>query len=267
MVKFSNANKQSGNVNGSALTILLLIISMMLLTLLTLNKVLISQERAINNYTDYELAENTAQRALLIAESQVLDFDVNNHLESTSIDARIYLESHITPNNTCNNNGWCYSSSKGWTPWTQTDISNKKPCNSYSISKTQNNVNQLPWIDQATSSSNKFQLYQTKDLLCSAPRYMLEFINPNFIGHFVVSQDDRNEESGYITQLNGVQVLMYKSGREPLPTARLYRITVRAFGKNGNTRVMLQEYVAITHRSNNSVTSSDIVPISIRWLK
>ena len=250
---------------GTALAMTLLALAMMVLLVAGLNQVVVTQQKSAANNADYLIAQNYAQMALLDAESTVRTFDYTNNMENKDFAARTYVESHVvTVNNTCESSGWCYSSSgQTWQPWESTSLNSAAPCNSY----TAKSGNQ-PMLNDKTSSFTK--LYNTGDAsLCVQPRYIMEMLNPNFIGRSNLTNNiiaGAGQESGNITQANGALLKIYKNGASALPSGRLYRITVRAFGKNGNTRVTLQEYLVITTRNGATVSTSDIIPLSVRWL-
>jgi type IV pilus assembly protein PilX len=256
-------NKKS---TGTALAMTLLALAMMVLLVAGLNQVVVTQQKSAANKADYLMAQSYAQMALLDAESTVRTFDYTNNMENKDFAARTYVESHITTNNTCNSSGWCYSSSgQSWQPWLVVDTAANvvAPCNSYTESAM------VPVIDEYASFV-KAQNYASGDSsLCSQPRYIMEMLNPNFIGRSNLTNNiiaGAGQESGNITQANGALLQIYKNGTNALPSGRLYRITVRAFGKNGNTRVTLQEYLVITTRNGATVSTSDIIPLSVRWL-
>jgi Tfp pilus assembly protein PilX len=260
------AMKTNKKFAGSALAMTLLALAMMVLLVAGLNQVVVTQQKSAANNADYMLAQNYAQIALLDAESTVRTFDYTNNMENKDFAARTYVESHITTNNICNSFGWCYSSlGQAWQPWLVMDTAAHivAPCNSYTES------GMVPVIDEYASFV-KARVYNSGDVsLCSQPRYIMELINPNFIGRSNLANNNAagaGQESGNITQVNGALLPIYKNGTGALPSGRLYRITVRAFGKNGNTRITLQEYLVITTRNGATISTSDIVPLSVRWL-
>lgn len=250
---------------GTALAMTLLALAMMVLLVAGLNQVVLTQQKSAANNADYLVAQNYAQMALLDAESTVRTFDFTNNMENKDFAARNFEESHVvTVNNTCESSGWCYSSlGQAWQPWESTSSSSVAPCNSYTAKS-----GYQPMLNDKLSSFTK--LYNTGDTsLCVQPRYIMEMLNPNFIGRSNLNNNNSagaGQESGNITQANGALLQIYKNGTNALPSGRLYRITVRAFGKNGNTRVTLQEYLVITTRSGVTISTSDIVPLSVRWL-
>ena len=254
-------NKKSA---GTALAMTLLALAMMVLLVAGLNQVVVTQQKSAANNADYLVAQNYAQMALLDAESTVRSYDYAQNMENKDFAARIYVESHIMTNNTCNSSGWCYSNSgQAWQPWLVVDTAAHvvAPCNSYTESAM------VPVIDEYASFVNAHVYTSGDTSLCSQPRYTMEMLNPNFIGRSnLANNSTAGQESGNITQANGALLQIYKNGTNALPSGRLYRITVRAFGKNGNTRVTLQEYLVITTRNGATVSSSDIIPLSVRWL-
>ncbi len=263
-----NTNKKS---TGTALAMTLLALAMMVLLVAGLNQVVVTQQKSAANNADYLMAQSYAQMALLDAESTVRTFDYTNSMENKDFAARTYVESHITTNNTCNSSGWCYSSSgQSWQPWLESEVRNSViPCNSYTAKKSGSN-NIMPFIDEESGIALNAHVFDSQDTsLCAQPRYIMEMLNPNFIGRSNLTNNiiaGAGQEGGNITQANGALLQIYKNGTNALPSGRLYRITVRAFGKNGNTRVTLQEYLVITTRNGATVSTSDIIPLSVRWL-
>jgi Tfp pilus assembly protein PilX len=255
---------------GTALAMTLLALAMMVLLVAGLNQVVVTQQKSAANNVDYLMAQSYAQMALLDAEFTVRTFDYTHNMENKDFAARIYEESHVvTINNTCESSGWCYSSlGQAWQPWLKVDTSANvvAPCNSYTES------GMVPVIDERSSIVNAHVYTSGDSSLCSQPRYIMEMLNPNFIGRSNLADNitaGAGQERGNITQSNGAIFVVYKNGDLNLahqPSGRLYRITVRAFGKNGNTRVTLQEYLVITTRNGATISTSDIIPLSVRWL-
>lgn len=257
---------------GTALAMTLLALAMMVLLVAGLNQVVVTQQKSAANNADYLMAQNYAQMALLDAEFTVRTFDYAHNMENKDFAARIYEESHVvTVNNTCESSGWCYSGSgQAWQPWLESEVRNNViPCNSYTAKKSGSD-NIMPFIDEKFGVALNAHVFDSQDTsLCSQPRYIMEILNPNFIGRSNLASNiiaGAGQEGGNITQANGALLQIYKNGTNALPSGRLYRITVRAFGKNGNTRVTLQEYLVITTRNGATVSSSDIIPLSVRWL-
>ncbi len=234
----------------------------MLLLLYALNQLLLAQERGVSNYLDRELAINYAQLALLDAEVQVYQLDLEYGLEHPSNyrcnTSALYSLAYnryklvscpdidknlVAYGKSCNKgnlrSGWCYApvfddsyrENPSFRPWLEeTQLNIIAPCPSY-ITRKRNGVMHIPWID--IFDSPYAHIYATGDIsLCANPRYMLEIIDLDY----------------HLAKFN---------------SARLYRITVRAFGKNGNTRVTVQEYLAIAMAESASLS---ILPLSIRWL-
>lgn len=260
--------KNYKNNSGSALAMSLLALAMMLLLVSGLNQVVVTQQKSAANNADYLVAQNYAQMALLDAESTVRSYDYAHNMENINFAARVYEESHVvTTNNTCENTGWCYSSlGQAWQPWESTASNSIAPCNSYTAKS-----GYVPILNDKDSKYTK--IYNTSDVsLCVQPRYTMELINPNFMGRSNLTDNNiagTGQERGNITQSNGATFVVYKNGNlnlAPQPPGRLYRITVRAFGKNGNTRVTLQEYLVLTTRNGATISTSDIIPLSVRWL-
>lgn len=245
--------------SGSALAMTLLGLSLMAVVILTLNKLVLSYHNSATNIGDYDLAQNAAKMALINAEQTVYNFDNSNGMEALSIAARVAKVESVGVNN-CNN-GWCYSTLTSWKPWLESANSSSRPCNSYDIN-INGSSNALPWIDHSTGFALAFNTGIGG--LCAQPRYFMELVNPAFTGR------QTGANTGEITQLNGKTIKLYNNGNGARP-ARLYRITVRAYGRNGNTRVTLQEYVAIVRNTNlrgdgADTVSHQIIPVSVRWL-
>jgi Tfp pilus assembly protein PilX len=288
---------------GSALALVLLTLIMLLMLIVGLNQNLLSQQKSSANYADSLLAKNYAQMALLDAEHQVLEFDLNSGMEQPVIGGSGFGANDSWPSRryygilarvggvynivddgiSCNHNGtiitkgWCYkqmvndlnySSNQSWQPWKLTELRNNAlPCNSYTASES-DGITLIPYIDEANDLLNAKLFNTGNNNLCAQPRYYLEPVNLNFIG-----RQSSGSERGQLTQTNGANIIMYDNNAN-VPTARIYRITVRAFGKNGNTRVTLQEYVALSGynsfpRLNNDSANNKsyrLIRLSSRWL-
>ncbi|MDD3265653.1 MAG: hypothetical protein PHC75_00555 [Burkholderiales bacterium] len=175
-------------------------------------------------------------------------------------------------------NGFCYkpiekniylannsfNSDYSWQPWKLLPSVMQKvtqPCNSY-IFKSADKL--IPLVDDR--ASNYSILYPVNDeSLCTYPRFIFEAINLDYRG---VYQNDENSEHDiyYLNQSrNHDDLIIYKSKRDIddldsilINSARLYRITVVAFGRSGDTRVLLQEIIMINnHNTINSRTLGD----------
>ncbi len=302
------------NNRGSALAIVLLSISIMAMMMYVLSQVVIDQQKSINNYEDIKIAENYAKSALLSAESRVYYFDAgkyslavtgvsdntNYNAESptatcckaskgSDIYRRYLLMKHTNSNIdlinnglTCNSvnsfKGICYSlinsvtgnianynSDSSWQPWLASVSGTVKPCNSYSNTT-------VPMIDDKTYRYS--WRYITNDSrLCTDPRMIVEPINLAYRGSFRMVG---SIESDYIIQSSGAQLTTYKENNGSISnfSPRLYRITVVSFGRNGDTKVTLQEVVMINNFNNDLRISGDslsnlsnrIVRLSTRWL-
>jgi Tfp pilus assembly protein PilX len=275
----------------------------MLLMSVTLHQLVSGRQRAMNNYADHELAQNYAKLALLDAEQTVYNFDLGAGLEtneSASAHYRRLLNNAtyniITNGSVCNINGttikgWCYSaipndplsnSNPAWRPWESAENAGTSllPCGSYTPSKT-GSVNNVPLIDEKSTfvAAHVFDSGDTS--LCSQPRYIMEPLNFAFAGNIRKGQSVESN-LGNVFQNNGESFLMYRRNESAITVsyARLYRITVRAFGRNGDTRVTLQEVVAIANNSvsryskdsaanctiSNNCPAHDIIPLSVRWI-
>lgn len=256
---------------GSALALTLLGLALMGALILTLNKLVLSYHNSSSNTMDYELAQNCARFALLTAEEQVRAFDAAAQLENP-VGAEVIVVRRFNilnlagggfniivngttcnPGGDANRKGWCYqplavenkfAQTRTFLPWQLTASGLTKPCNSYTL-----RPGDLPILDGRNSTS--VVAFNTGDnSLCIQPRYIMEPVNLDY----------RGNEAGNLVQANGVNLVI-----NPARSARVYRITVRAFGKNGDTRVTLQEYVAISQSSAN--LSQQILPLSVRWLR
>lgn len=272
------------NQKGSALAIVLFVLIIMLLLAVTLNQIMIGQLRAVNNSGDVFVAQNYARLALLDAESTVYNFDVAKGLESMSVTERNTAVTNAMPaSGTCNANGWCYksiaigalrNSDPAWQPWVLSENAGASlfPCSSYTVSKNGSN-NAIPLMDEKSSMLTAANLYNTGDsFLCSQPRYIMEVLQLDFRGYI-----PSGHVAGAIEQNNGRFMISFiDNGSITTRSARLYRVTVRAFGKNGDTRALLQEVLAVAESSNSrSITGDDttanipahnIMVISTRWL-
>lgn len=263
--------KDLSKQNGTALAMTLMALALMVILVLTMNKLGASYAKSISNSSDYDLAQNYAKSAMLAAEATVLTFDNNAGLQNPAgggtLVARRYAILSQTSGTynvessgaTCNmsaggvRQGWCYQSAgvgsdfaqnTNFFPWTLTAANLTAPCNSYTASS-----GNLPILDDKT---NRLGItFNTNDSsLCVQPRYIIEPISLNYVGG-----------GANIIQGNGATLVI-----DTLQSARIYRITVRAFGRNGDTRVTLQEYVAI-YTATGVNASSNIIPLSMHWLR
>lgn len=183
-----------------------------------------------------------------------------------------------------------FDSDQSWMPWTVNLGSTDKPCDSYMVPRS--SPNDIPSIDDKNSAYSIIYSANNKSL-CTNPRYIIEPINLNYRGNYSLTGGDPKYESDILTQVNGAKITVYKAdaGKNVsydsmggttvesgviIPSGRLYRLTVVAFGRNGNTRVVLQEVIMINNFSTNELrlpidTVSNkayrIVRISTRWLK
>jgi type IV pilus assembly protein PilX len=249
---------------GFVLAIILVFLSMILGLLYSLNQLILSQNRSFSNYIDREVGLNYAKLALLDAESAAYNMDLANDLEHAA-DSQCGTSTQFSRANnrylilSCANSnknlvaagkqcnygakycGWCYApvfdgsyrEDPNWRPWEEQALLSPKvriPCPSY-IQFSHAGIKQIPWIDILKSPYARS--YTGGDgVLCAAPRYIVEIIDLDY------------------------NVAMLKS-------ARLYRITARAFGKNGNTRITLQEYLAVGQGVDSKLIS---LPLTMRRL-
>lgn len=149
-----------------------------------------------------------------------------------------------------------------WQPWrklsSQSVLANK-PCNSY----TYHYHDQLPLIDDR---NNRYSIsYNTKDYkLCTNPRFIIEPISLDYRGTYIAT-DNPNYEQYFISQNNNdKQFISYKSlfdedgnSKVIINSSRLYRITVVAFGRSGDSRVTLQEIVAVNQYNKEDLRIID----------
>lgn len=147
-----------------------------------------------------------------------------------------------------------FDSDMAWHPWAESG--GVAPCKTYS--------RDIPlWIDDKDSNYSISYPINDKNV-CAMPRYMIEPINLDFRGTHVTAPPIMNVtyESDVLVQKNNAKFTLYKMSESrslayneggveasiPLiPSARLYRLTVVAFGHNGNTRVMVQEIIAVSN--------------------
>ncbi|RTK97634.1 MAG: hypothetical protein EKK64_00980 [Neisseriaceae bacterium] len=187
-----------------------------------------------------------------------------------------------------------FDSDIAWQPWkisgsTSTEL--KKPC-SNTYTRTE-----IPWIDDGDSRySIEYPINDPRN--CANPRYIIEPINLDFRGHYGQLTDtiggtentyendkliQKNDAAITLYKMNESSSLVYQENTEPssplIPSARLYRITAVAFGHNGNTRVTLQEVIAVSNFVPNAFEYRDtdkrdtadnfafrIQRISTRWI-
>lgn len=258
---------------GAALAMVLLGVLLIVGLGLTLQQMLLNQQRMANSLADYDLALNYARLALIDAERTVHEFDSKHKFEELSFDERTnkvkLLLGDIDNCKTSGiNRGWCNdkrslydnknSKFNNFQPWLiKTNTEKNKPCQSYSQTKSGmlllDNKRSAYSISYATGDAN----------LCAQPRYILELINHSYFAN--INNGGLTNESGAITQANNAVALVYRKAPPKINPARLYRITVRAFGRSGDTRIMLQEYVAISLGKRN--VAQQVIPLSRRILR
>jgi Tfp pilus assembly protein PilX len=281
---------------GAALVLVIIVLAVMAILVVSLNQVIISQQRSVSNANDLELAQNYARIAMLDAESKVNAFDQNSGMETSSgqPESSNYAKwrydniigksggsfNIVTAGATCNatlgtpRQGWCYqaadtvsyNSNQSFTPWEVTNPAAVKPCNSY------NQSGDVPLIDDATSRYS-IQVNLGDSQVCANPRYLLEPINLDFRG--MVSNRTSSNLTFSINQVSNQDITSFKvTNGNFIQSARLYRITVRAFGRNGNTRVTFQEYVAVVGQTQNreigdsiNTVPHQLIVISQRFLR
>ncbi len=269
--------------SGGALAITLLSLAMMIVLVLAMNKVVLVQQRSSANYADYELARSYAKLALLDAEETVFNYDQARNFDNTNSPQALNRYTAISSSTAnivtnganCNlsstNKGWCYISSganknyiesANFIPWEMTSSSSVKPCNNYTL-----NTTNVPIMDD---QSSRYTIpFNTNDTsICVQPRYIIEPLNLDYRARF---ESDATYIYGKVMQVNSADLTVFRYRKSnaavELGSPRLYRITVRAFGKSGDTRVTLQEYLIINQSSFSSTRYQAIIPVSIRQLK
>lgn len=196
---------------------------------------------------------------------------------------------------------YTFNSDYTWHPWEESVpasvTSASKPCNTYS----DKNLTMLDANDSTNSNAKplfarEVNVYSAS--ICANPRFIIEPINFDFRGKYIDSYkesdgvQDHTFESDLFTQLNGTTMLMYKMNTESntvygsevesdpnVNSVRLYRITAKGYGRNGDSRAILQEIIMIDGFDNDNsyprVKYHDhpqnlayrIVRLSIRWIK
>lgn len=163
------------------------------------------------------------------------------------------------------------NSDQSWKPWTLTPSGVVKPCSTY-------NSTNIPMIDDSTYRYS--WRYSTSDSsLCSDPRMIVEPISLDYHGKYALSGGSPVYESDTLIQNNLSSITLYKvdtsNNNVLILSPRLYRITVVAFGRNGDTKVTLQELVLINNYNSNLRFDGDssgnlthrIIRVSTRWLR
>lgn len=109
------------------------------------------------------------------------------------------------------------------------DAAQYKPCATYTLTNVASGTATIPLIDINDNNGNAvfaFTYNSGFNNLCSQPRFQIELLNDDF---------------QIATSVNSY----YVSG------ARLYRVTSRAFGRNGNTQASRQAYFYLTCPNNS----------------
>lgn len=289
---------------GSTLAIVLMFLALMLMLVLGLHHNTMMQIHSVANYTDYDLATNYAKDALLDAEKKIMQLQCANTSgeydclamdKVTSIDPsfecigansvtnlRLCKFKNLSINGlklnaltsgaSCNKSntalkGFCIVADSSSNPqnvvnkklFTKIDnVSNKEPCATYT--KDSAGISWLDYKDNSYTIS-----YQTANsLLCAQPRYMIEVLNLDFHGGEV------NESNYYLatplSQDKGVILAGSNESGIIIPSGIIYRITARAFGKNGNTRVTMQEYLLLNPNVDAENKYLHLIPLSINTL-
>ena len=273
--------KQQKN-SGMVLAMVLMCLSIMTVLIYGLSQMTASQQRSASNYVDMKIAENYAKAASFDAESHAYIFDLDNQLESPLISCGDAVKAlggtpsdYLGANCLSLRRGWklqnlndgsnnlsltagvndiVFDSDMAWHPWAESG--GVAPCKTYSRDTPL-------WIDDKDSNYSISYPINDKNV-CAMPRYMIEPINLDFRGTHVTAPPIMNVtyESDVLVQKNNAKFTLYKMSESrslayneggveasiPLiPSARLYRLTVVAFGHNGNTRVMVQEIIAVSN--------------------
>ncbi|AUR53014.1 pilus assembly protein [Aquella oligotrophica] len=196
---------------------------------------------------DIILARTYANAAIFDAESgavaRIRTFESSQFPIPTNMtnESRISVRNRYFTNNCINNQGMAgftkglcsaESADNGYSmPLLRLGTDVVRACTSGSIGTVISGQNALPLIDDRTS---RFSFtYETGDAtICHQPNYIIELINTNF--NIVV---------------NGISV----SG------ARLYRVTAKAFGRNGNTQAIAQAYFYAGRNNNTGVVAVSLL--------
>lgn len=184
-----------------------------------------------------------------------------------------FKNSHLSP----------FNSEHSWEPWTILSSSTYKaraPCDSYIYHK-QNN--EIPLVDDR---NNRYSIpYIVNDKkLCANPRFIIEPINLDFRGVYEIELNNNEYDISYFI-FQKKSMVLYKANKDAdvsypkcdsaiINSARLYRITVVAYGKSGDTRALLQEVVLINNYDENLRISDDrkdnmqnrIIRLSTKWI-
>jgi Tfp pilus assembly protein PilX len=163
------------------------------------------------------------------------------------------------------------NSDQSWQPWTLSINGTVKPCSTYTATS-------IPMIEDSTYRYS-WRYSTGNSSLCSDPRMIVEPISLDFHGNYALSGTSPVYESDTLTQNNLANITLYQvntdSGVNTILSPRLYRITVVAFGRNGDTKVTLQELVLINNYDSDLRFSGDIatnlaqriIRISTRWIR
>lgn len=190
--------------------------------------------------------------------------------------------------------GFCYqsldnsddfNSSSSFQPWTISDEAIEAPCDSFTKPLTGMTI-----LDDKKSRYSISYDVNNKSL-CANPRILIEPINLNFKGNYNLVKDKTElYESNSFTQANNSFITIYKAKQESyfnfkdgsvadtpiIPSARLYRLTVEAFGKSGSSKVIYQEIILVNGFSGSELRSPKdtvsnkafrVIRMSNKWIR
>lgn len=230
-------------ITGSALIVTLLLMAALGAVIYGLSMVTALSQSNESQKSDLLLAQNYANMALfdntnggvgkiLAFESAIFSsatYGATSIESMTDTNRQMLINNFFT--NSCNggpttplgfNKGLCSSESASGNnsmPLLRISSQVTKPCPSYSLTSIINGQTALPLIDDGQSRYSL--VYGTGDnSLCHQPNFTLELLSPEF------------QIGNYVNQ------------------ARLYRVTVRAFGRNGDTQVTMQAYFYVRCPNN-----------------
>lgn len=241
--------------NGFALVLILMLASFLATILYGLSSLTSMAQSDISKKNDLTIAQNYANIAMLDGSNggvaKILTFENSNFnsttygatlIESMASDKRILLQkNYFLPS--CNggpsspsgfSTGLCSSESSTNNyslPVLRVGANSSavaQPCVSYSFISVLGGQNSLPLIDDGNSRYS-FSFNTGDNSLCHQPNFTIELLNTEF----------------QISANNFVN------------RARLYRVTVRSFGRNGKTQVTQQAYFYV--RCPNSICQASLL--------
>lgn len=233
---------------GNTIIIVLIIVAVISSLSSVLSKILSYLQNSSTTLIDHSLAVHYSQLALTQAEQDIYhlecpDNNCANGFANIKI-AQCQQYGSIAQNRTCALNtmygitlnagicnrgnqwhGFCGNFqnnilfSKNNPSYWQIKADATPPCEFYSNNISTSGKFEIPLIDDRNNNyTRRFETYN--QLLCAQPRYMIEFIDLDY------------------------QTLMPGSDNT-ITHGTLYRITARAFGRNGNIKNTIQEYLVI----------------------